>query len=50
MSSFSSMLILGTGRDAEHVAKHIASRRSNGRRSEREGSGAPASTAERIAA
>jgi hypothetical protein len=27
LHSFSSMLILGAGRDAERVAKHIASRR-----------------------
>jgi putative flavoprotein involved in K+ transport len=31
LHSFSSMLILGAGRDAERVVKHIASRRSNGR-------------------
>jgi len=50
LHSFSSMLILGTGRDAEYVAKHIASQRSNGRRSERRASGVRASTAEGIAA
>jgi putative flavoprotein involved in K+ transport len=32
LHSFASMLIIGAGRDGERVAKHILSRRSNGRR------------------
>ena len=34
LHSFSSMLILGAGRDAGYVAKHIVSKRANGRRAE----------------
>ena len=33
LHSFSSMLILGAGRDADRVAKHIVSKRAAGRRS-----------------
>jgi putative flavoprotein involved in K+ transport len=35
LDSFSSMLILGAGRDAERVAKHLAARRSDGARAVR---------------
>jgi putative flavoprotein involved in K+ transport len=37
LHSFSSMLILGAGRDAGYVAKHIVSKRANGRRAEPRG-------------
>jgi putative flavoprotein involved in K+ transport len=50
LHSFASMLIIGAARDGKRVAKHILSRRSNGRRRERRGSQTPTSAAPEIAA
>jgi putative flavoprotein involved in K+ transport len=50
LHSFASTLIIGAGRDSERVAKHILSRRSNGRRRERRRSRKPASAGQEIPA
>jgi putative flavoprotein involved in K+ transport len=50
LHSFASMLIIGAGRDGKRVARHVLSRRSNGRRRERRESRKSASAGQEIAA